>query len=339
MLLKRVADFLKGKVTLLAVFGLRGRVFKIAGPRWVFWGAALVVLALAAGGGVEMLWGVRTESSLARLERENQRLVAKYEVLAETADSLKELANQMSIHDIQLRLESNMEVLPPDVRELGVGGPVIESPAMAELRRLNSPHFALASELSQNIEALVRISRYQKESFDEIEEHLERNAELRTHIPAIVPTTGRFSGRFGYRRDPILGIRKLHCGVDISNKPGTPVMASADGVVSFVGRLKGYGLVVKIDHGHEIETLYAHLSKIYVRAGQQVKRYQLIAAMGSTGRTVGPHLHYEVRVAGRPVNPEGYMLDAEEVFRGQPAWTLPRLLPQPRWSRAPETMD
>lgn len=188
----------------------------------------------------------------------------------------------------------------------------MESPEITALREMNSPYYSDVNRISEEIDALQRKANYQRESFSEVETKLLKDTRMWDHIPSIVPVRGRFSGKFGMRRDPILGIRKKHCGVDITNKLGTPVIATANGVVSFVGRLAGYGNMVKINHGHEIQTVYAHLSDAYVEVGQEIKRYEIIAAVGNTGRTVGPHLHYEVRVAGKTVGPEGYFLDAEE---------------------------
>ena len=245
------------------------------------------------------------------MQRRNLEIGQKIARLGEAADSLASQLAYVERHDIQLRIRKGMEVLPPDVRELGVGGSVGESPEMIKLREINSPNYADVSRISQDIEKLLRKANYQAESFAEVETKLLKDTDMWDRIPSIVPTKGRFSGKFGVRRDPILGIRKMHCGVDITNEIGTSVMATADGVVSFVGCVSGYGNVVKINHGYEIQTVYAHLSDVYVEAGQGVKRYQIIAAIGNTGRTVGPHLHYEVRVAGKAVNPEGYFLDAD----------------------------
>jgi murein DD-endopeptidase MepM/ murein hydrolase activator NlpD len=123
-----------------------------------------------------------------------------------------------------------------------------------------------------------------------------------------MPTyTGGISSYFGYRVHPIFGIRKLHTGIDISVPTGTSVHASADGVVIESGWLGGYGKAVIIDHGSGIATLYGHNSSLLVLPGQQVKRGQIIAKSGSTGFSTGPHLHFEVRLNGTPVNPIAYL--------------------------------
>ncbi len=123
----------------------------------------------------------------------------------------------------------------------------------------------------------------------------------------------RTSG-FGYRRDPIRGGTRLHAGMDWAGAYGTPIYASADGVVSHAGWQSGYGRLVKIDHAFGIETRFAHLSKITVKVGQRVSRGDLIGGMGNSGRSTGTHLHYEVRVNDDPVNPMTYIKAASDVF-------------------------
>jgi murein DD-endopeptidase MepM/ murein hydrolase activator NlpD len=117
------------------------------------------------------------------------------------------------------------------------------------------------------------------------------------------PTAGRVGSGFGMRVHPITRVRRLHAGVDIGAPTGTPIVAAAAGVVTSAGRAGGYGNLVKIDHGGGVETRYAHASVLLVRAGQRVERGQLIARVGSTGLSTGPHLHFEVRVGGQPVDP------------------------------------
>lgn len=117
----------------------------------------------------------------------------------------------------------------------------------------------------------------------------------------------RLSSRFGYRQHPLLGKRALHAGIDIPGPQGTPVQASEGGVVSFAGSAGGYGNMVEIDHGAGFRTRYAHLSRIFVRPGAAVARGETIARMGSTGRSTGSHLHFEVRVDGQPADPLDYL--------------------------------
>ncbi|MBX3097673.1 MAG: peptidoglycan DD-metalloendopeptidase family protein [Fimbriimonadaceae bacterium] len=123
----------------------------------------------------------------------------------------------------------------------------------------------------------------------------------------IRPVGGRISSNFGNRRHPILGTTRLHAGMDFASGSGTPIKAAASGTVVTSGSMRGYGNTVIIDHGGGYSTLYGHCSRLMVRAGQRVNQGQTIAAVGSTGLSTGPHLHFEIRVNGRPVNPASYV--------------------------------
>ncbi|MGC8793848.1 MAG: M23 family metallopeptidase [Bryobacteraceae bacterium] len=125
--------------------------------------------------------------------------------------------------------------------------------------------------------------------------------------PDIWPVEGRLQGSFGMRIDPFSGEGSFHRGVDIGAPYGSPVRATADGVVVQAGYMSGYGRLVVVDHGNGMQTWYAHLSRISVIPGQEVRRGEIIGGVGSSGRVTAPHLHYEVRIAGNPVNPYHYL--------------------------------
>ena len=140
---------------------------------------------------------------------------------------------------------------------------------------------------------------------------LESRRQLRgVSQPSLWPVNGRLMGPFGERDDPFSGEGEFHKGVDISAPAGTPVRATADGVVVYSEWSSGYGRLVIVDHGAGVQTYYAHLSRFFAFAGQGVRRGELVGAVGSTGRVTAPHLHYEVRIAGAPVNPYRYLAKA-----------------------------
>lgn len=137
-------------------------------------------------------------------------------------------------------------------------------------------------------------------------------------IPSVQPVQKlQFTSNFGIRSDPFRGTAAMHAGVDIPGPSGTPIYATADGVVSHAGRQGGYGNMVEINHGKGIATRYGHLSRIIVADNTRVKRGQLIALMGSTGRSTGPHLHYEVRIDGHAVNPVPFLTTADYLMAAQ----------------------
>lgn len=128
-------------------------------------------------------------------------------------------------------------------------------------------------------------------------------------MPTLKPSNGWYTSGFGMRTSPYTGLPAMHEGLDIANHHGQPILAPADGVVSFAGVRPGYGKLITMDHGYGIQTQYGHISKFYVTEGQRVRRGQKISAIGSTGRSTGPHVHYEVRVNGIPVDPYFYILN------------------------------
>jgi len=147
-------------------------------------------------------------------------------------------------------------------------------------------------------------------------------APQKVAIPSLVPVDGvKLTSDFGMRWHPVLGGRRQHKGVDLAAPIGTPIHAAADGVVGRADWFSGYGLYVAIEHGGEIETRYGHMSRLNVAAGQTVHKGDIIGYVGTTGRSTGPHLHYEVRVAGEAVNPMPY-LQSGQIQRAAPSTTL-----------------
>jgi len=144
-------------------------------------------------------------------------------------------------------------------------------------------------------------------SFERLEQAWGERLKVLASTPSLAPVSGFFSDGYGWRRDPIDGSREFHKGVDIVAPSGTPVRAPADGLVTAAGRMAGYGSMIHLAHGFGLGTRYGHLSRVAVTPGQRVKRGDLIGYVGSTGRSTGPHLHYEVFRAGVQVDPRKYL--------------------------------
>lgn len=165
--------------------------------------------------------------------------------------------------------------------------------------------------VSSGASKLREIAEYEEQRFADLHEHFQDRVDRLLSTPSILPTRGYISSDFGYRYNPFSATRSFHAGMDIANTPGTPIYAPADGLVTFVGPLGGFGQVVRIDHGYNMVTKYGHNSRISVKKGQRVKRGEKIAEMGSSGRSTGPHLHYQVEVKGKPVNPRFFFFESQ----------------------------
>lgn len=163
--------------------------------------------------------------------------------------------------------------------------------------------------VSYRVSDLQSRSIMQEQSLQELYELLQDQKSLLEATPSVWPARGFITSRFGYRISPFTGSSQFHEGLDIADDAGTPIKAPASGVVINVETHEGFGKVITLDHGYGIVTRYGHLSEIFVRPGMRVKRGEVIAAIGNTGRSTGPHLHYEVRVNGAPANPMRYILD------------------------------
>lgn len=167
----------------------------------------------------------------------------------------------------------------------------------------------LSSKLEKELSILKSEIQNTKRNYEELLPAIEEKKEYMRSIPLLWPVRGWVTSEFGFRFSPIVETYKFHQGIDISTRPGTPIISPADGRVIFAGWEGTYGKTILINHGYGIVTRYAHLSEIYVSEGQMVKRWEVIGTVGDTGITTGPHLHYEVIVNGVPVNPRNYLLD------------------------------
>jgi len=241
------------------------------------------------------------------LQEQNSQMLG----LAVKVDELSADIERIQTFDSRLRVLLNID------KEAGAGiqnieaaneeregtAPLARSESLLQHRELFSRKaHTLVNELSTNV-FLEEISQQSLLLF------LRENKETLLSTPSVWPATGRVTSGFGYRSSPYTGRKKLHAGLDIANKIGTPVWATARGVVTFANNDGAYGQCITINHGNNIVTRFAHLSAILVKEGQQVQRGEIIGKLGNSGRSTGPHLHYEVLVGGAPVNPMRYILN------------------------------
>lgn len=234
----------------------------------------------------------------ASLDSELQRLQNQLSSLDQTMDSLFE-------EEDLVYAKFGLAVADRNSRELGTGG--IIDPAL-QLVWYTSPTLELADALQERSSQLANKILMNQGSFVSVNNYILKQHTNWQSIPSISPTRGRYASPFGSRKHPIKGIVRMHNGIDIANDRWTPIYASADGVVQRAQFSSSLGNFVAIDHGNGIETKYGHMQAYMVRSGQFVKRYQIIGYMGNTGLSAGPHLHYEVWVNGKAVNPVHYIL-------------------------------
>lgn len=243
-------------------------------------------------------------------EKELKAELKKYEAEVVRMQSDINLINDV-LNDIEKRDEDLYRMalyadkFPDELRRMGAGG----SDKYAYLRKL--PNSELLINTSSSIDALERRLHAQTLSFRELIQLAKDKEKMLACIPAIQPVRNtdlkRMASGYGYRIDPIYKTRRMHSGMDFTADKGTEVYATGDGVIELVERKRwGYGKQIVIDHGFGYKTRYAHLSEFKVRRGQKVKRGDLIGLVGSTGKSTGPHLHYEVLRNNRAVNPIGY---------------------------------
>ncbi len=244
-----------------------------------------------------------------QLERQNQVLVSELESLQNRMGGLQGELEELAQRDAELRVMAGLDEIDEEIQRVGVGGPGSPELSSHPLFELNEEVGEDAFAVSYDMNALERRARLLRESLTEAADSLEAHHDLLRATPSILPTDGRITSRFSSARShPIHHEARPHTGVDISAPRGTPILAAAKGRVTFAGRRAGYGLVVELDHGYGYSTLYSHASELLVRAGDQVERGDRIARVGSSGTATSPHLHYEVHVGGRAMNPEGYII-------------------------------
>lgn len=275
------------------------------------------VRAVLCGGGVVLLLAVLTGySTLSRtvnlshaadLEEENARLAEQLGELSQRVGVLSDTLEQLVEHDERIRLLANLDPIDPQVRAAGVGGPA--DPADPAEDPSASPLSARAAGVRVDVDGLLRRASLLANSFREANDSLESYADRLAATPSIMPTQGWLSSSFARSRvHPVLHTARRHEGIDVMAPMGSPIEAPAAGVVRKSGWQAGYGLTVELDHGYGVRTLFAHASKILVKPGQRLVRGQRIALVGNSGLATGPHLHYEVHVNGRAVDPMKYVL-------------------------------
>jgi len=272
----------------------RFRKFRITNRQLQIATAAALLLAI---GSLFTTWSFFTNTidrnELDQVASENENLRSINRSFETSIGTLQKQLADFEEQTRQLAIVAGLDDFGP-APEAGIGGfsapsPVTDSSAVIE---------DMGDRVAQLSNALETVGA-----------HLDAREQLISSTPSIAPVKGILTSRYGYRRDPITGNRAAHWAIDIAAAPGMPVHAAADGVVVRAERIGGLGNAVYVSHGYGITTRYGHLSKITVKPGDRISQRDTLGLVGNTGRSTGYHLHYEVRVDGKPENPRAFILD------------------------------
>lgn len=262
-------------------------------------------IILGASGFWALMYYVLDSPKEMELKKENRLIRTQYNVLSKRMDNVSEVLKDIQQRDDNMyRAIFHAEPIASAIRNT-VGGGIGRYDYLMEL---SNPD--LIVQTSKKIDVISKQLYVQSKSFDEILDLSRQQKDRLQHIPSIQPVANkdlsRVASGYGTRIDPVYGTLRFHAGMDFTAKEGTDIYATGDGVVTWSEWRQGYGNCIIIDHGYGFETLYGHMSAYVAKRGQKVKRGELIGKVGSTGKSTGPHLHYEVHVKGKPDNPAKY---------------------------------
>lgn len=267
--------------------------------------AAVLLVALVLAGHYVSIVAEAHENPL--LRDENLKLKSELAVIREQLQHVGQTLDRVERFDQKLRA---ITLLSDPQRNLAMGP--TEQPALAasgENQFVRSKDAEGPQVVGQKLGKLSAEATRQEQSLAELQAYFQDQKSLLASVPSVWPVRGWVTSDFGSRLDPYTSDHVMHAGLDIAGPHGKEIVAPADGTVVFAGLEGGYGNVVVIDHGYGIKTRYGHLAFIKVKSGERVKRGDILAGMGNTGRSTGPHLHYEVRVNGVAQNPRKFILD------------------------------
>ncbi|MFZ4404246.1 MAG: M23 family metallopeptidase [Pseudobdellovibrionaceae bacterium] len=329
------------KVTLFVVSNETGQSRKIVlSASWLkialFSGSVLLIFFVA---GFLDYFGLLLQSmENKRLKAENMQLIKQFQVVEGKVSALENSLERVKTFTTKLNLITNVNA-EDRISKLTMGNkpapgqtveeyePMDQRASSEDMTKMDTTFAkakvvnAQAGEIVEEdtdkdyaslvirIDKAVKETQLKEQSVIDLWESLSERQSLLNATPNIKPARGWLTSRFGYRVSPFSGRTGFHAGLDIAASPGSPVYAPADGMVVFSSFDESYGKLVTIDHGFGVTTRFGHLSQSYVQPGQRVNKWDVIAAVGNTGRSTGPHLHYEVRVNGTPVDPANFILD------------------------------
>ncbi len=245
--------------------------------------------------------------TIIKQENEIKSQRSQIQTFAGEIEILKKQVGNLSKFEDKVRIIADIKQTSDSSGLIGIGG--IPEDELDPDIPLEQKHTSLMREMHRQTNQTNLAAQKQALDFENLIKLLEQKRNLLASTPSIKPVDGWITSKFGYRASPFTGRKEFHSGVDISNRSGTKIVATANGRVSYAAHKLYIGNMVMIDHGHGRITKYGHLKKILVKPGQEIKRGDVIGILGNTGRSTGPHVHYEVRLNGTPVNPLKYFLN------------------------------
>jgi len=308
---------MKKKLTLLIFDATGTPIRQTRIPRMLIPMVAVAFMAVAVGLylGVSDYLRLRNESKhlvilRSALQAQEERIAQQQDQILSFSSKIDAMKTRMAdLHNFEqkIRIIANLETQDGEAGLFGIGGS--EPDDLDPSAMMAQDYQELVRDMHVEIDEIDHASHTQEASFSSLFSQLKGKRNLLAATPYIRPVKGWISSRFGRRESPFTGRREFHRGLDIANRTGTPIIAPADGTVTYAGRKGLMGNLVTIDHGFGMVTRYGHCKQFLKKKGERVKRGETIALMGNTGRSTGPHLHYEVRLNGVAVNPMHYFLN------------------------------
>ncbi|MFW2331301.1 MAG: M23 family metallopeptidase [Nitrospinota bacterium] len=300
------------KYTLIFVPDITGKFFKFSVPRIVINGLIGIAVASLVSFALFAFTVVKQKSDLTELAKLREMNSDQKSEIERFSMKLKNIETQLARlekFDRKLRVITALDdTLLSSSEDLATGGPLHN--LNLDLDGADDSYAKLAIDvLNKDINIINNRAKAQEISFFELDEFLKEQGSLLAHTPSIWPVKGWLTSTFGYRISPFTGLRERHEGIDIATNLKTPIVAPAAGIVKKEGFYRGYGNLIEIDHGYGVTTIYGHNSANFVKVGQKLKRGDVIGLVGNTGRSTGPHTHYEVRLNNMPVDPLKYILE------------------------------
>ena len=291
-------------------------------PNWLFRGFFVFFFFAVVLFGIMTIdyWYVMNQiEENKQIKLENRRLRQQVQIFQNKMASIEDTLERVQTFSTRLKIITNVEDKESLVQRLDQELPYAaanigkRTESREETAFLQDPETMRLQEdqqrLDEGFQKLQGEALTIEQELQDLYELLFDQKSFLSALPTRKPALGYFTSGFGVRKSPYGGVDKMHEGLDIANHPGTTIVSTADGEVSFAGKKPGYGRTVVVDHGYGLETWYGHTWRILVKPGEKIRRGTEIAKMGSSGRSTGPHVHYEVRIHGIPVDPLSYILE------------------------------